>query len=323
MAKGKKGKKGKTISVNMEGVKSFKALPEGEYAVRVSDVQVETSENSGKQYLAWELEVSEGTHEGSKLFHNTSLQPQSLFNLRNLLEAAGMEVPDGAMDLDLNELMNLEFGVTVEHENYQGKDKARIVDVFSLDEESDEGEDEEEDESEDLESMSDDELVEKAKELEVEPVYMGKGKKKKLDRSATISAIEEASEDEDDDESEEDEDEDELTEEELEGLSDEELVEKAKEYEVEVIYSNKKKKKLDRAAIISAILEAAEEDDEDEDDEPSEEELQAMTDEELIAAAEVAGATPVYKGKGKKKKLDREATIELILESSEDEDDDL
>src|SRR5690606_26462162 len=64
------------------------------------------------------------------------------------------------------------------------------------------------------------------------------------------------------------------------------------------------------------------EDDEDEDEEvevSNEEELEEMDDDELLSVAEEFEVKPVYKGKGKRKKLDRAKTIEAILEASEEE----
>jgi hypothetical protein len=71
---------------------------------------------------------------GKKLWYNTSLQPQALFNLRGVLEAIGYEIPDSVMDLDLDELEGTRLGVSVEHRDYKGKAKADIVAVFPLEE---------------------------------------------------------------------------------------------------------------------------------------------------------------------------------------------
>jgi len=285
MAKKKKGK-GEVISVDFTGVKGSNRVPEGEYKVKVVAITMEESEKSEQPYLKWELEITEGKHKGKKLYHITSLQPQALFNLRNTLEALGVEVEEKAMKLNLNDYIGLEMGVVVEIETYQGNARSRVVDVFNLDEIEDE--DEEDEDSEDTEDDDDDDV----------------------DNS-------------DEDEEDEDED-DELTEEDLkylESLNDEELIETAKEHGVEIIYSNKKKKKLDRKAMIEAIIEAASDDDDDdseeeddEDEELTEEDLKAMDDYELIEKAREVGADIVKK----KKKLDRKATIKNILEVLED-----
>lgn len=127
MARTTRGKKS-TVSINMEGVRSDGVVvPEDDYIVQVDEVEVRTSDDSGQDYLSFTFEISEGDHKGKKLYHNCSLQPQALFNLRGVLESLGMDVPDGPMDLDPADLVGLSCSVAVQHEDYKGKTKARIV----------------------------------------------------------------------------------------------------------------------------------------------------------------------------------------------------
>lgn len=256
----KKKKATKTISVDFTGVTGSTKIPEGDYPVRVKEITHETS-SSGNPYLKWVFEVADGKHKGKQLFHNTSLQPQALFNLRNTLEALQYPVSSEAMKINLDELTGLEAAVAVELENYQGKDKPRIVDIFSLDELEDE-EDEDEDEDSEDEDDSDDEDDES---------------------EDTDSEDEDEDEDEDSDsEDEDDEDDDEDSDDEDEDSDDEDEDEELEEY--------------------------------------TEDELKEMDDEELVDAAEEYEVEPVYSGKGKKKKLNRDATIEAILEAQDDEE---
>jgi len=124
------------IQVDFTGVSSggdFN-VAEGDYAVEVTNVEQKISKNQ-KPFLAFEFTIRGEEENGKRLFHNCSLQPQALFNLRRTLEAMGLEVPDGAMDVDLEELKGLYLGVHVESEEYQGKVRPRVTDVFSLTEE--------------------------------------------------------------------------------------------------------------------------------------------------------------------------------------------
>lgn len=124
-----------SISVDFEGVESGVVVPEDDYSVRVSEIEQKISDNSGEPYLAFIFEINDGPHSGKRLWHNCSLQPQALFNLRGVLEALGLEVPSGKMDLDIDDLIGLECGVAVQHETYNGKKKARIVEFVALTEE--------------------------------------------------------------------------------------------------------------------------------------------------------------------------------------------
>jgi len=114
------------------------------------------------------------------------------------------------MAIALDELIGLKMGVTVEHEKYKGKDKNKIVDVFSLEEDEDEEEDEEneeikeektdkdeeendeEDEEEevDIEDLSLDELVEYAEENDIKLSKRNR-KTKRRAKEAILKALEE------------------------------------------------------------------------------------------------------------------------------------
>jgi len=133
------GKKKKTLSVNFKGVEGRVTIAEGEYTVKVAEVTLE--EGQSAEYLKWKFEVAEGKFEGKPLYTNTSLSPQALWNLRGLLEAMGVETPDDEMDLDLADYVDRELLVTVEHEMYEGKKQARVVDYASLDDAAEEKED--------------------------------------------------------------------------------------------------------------------------------------------------------------------------------------
>lgn len=301
--------KGRSVEVDMKGVEGGGKVPEGEYVVEVSEVTSELS-SENNPYLSWVFKVVDGKQKGKKIWHNTSLQPQALFNLRNVLEALGQEVPDGALKLDLDEVIGLTMGVNVEHETYQGKAKARVVDVFSLDD-TEGGE--EALSQEELEALSDEDLIAEGKEYEIAPTYTGKGAKKKLDRTALIDAILEAAPEDEEGEG--------YSQEDLEGMEEADLLETAKEFEVTPTYTGKgAKKKLDKDATITAIMEAQEESSDEEGEEGiTQEDLEALDDAELTSKAAEYDVEPSKKKNPKTKKmvLDRDATIEAILEAAE------
>lgn len=177
MSRRRRGTKG--ITVDLSGVEtSATNIKEGFYLVTVDEVTLEESGNSGKPYIKFVFEVAEGDAKGFKLFHNCSLQPQALFNLKAVLQALGFEIPDQAFDLDLGELVGLSCHVEVAHETYEGKKRPRIVDF-----EGGEGEESDEDEEgysddldETLEEMDFEELTELAKALGVKAKDLKKAK---------------------------------------------------------------------------------------------------------------------------------------------------
>ena len=138
MAKAAKG-----IKVDFSEVESQDfSLPNGPYILAVTSVEKKRSEASGNDYLGWEYKVAEGKHKGKKVWDNTSLQPQALWRLRNLLEAMGMEIEDGEMDIDLDDLAGELIGVEIENEKYNGKNKARIINFLAVSELEGEAEEE-------------------------------------------------------------------------------------------------------------------------------------------------------------------------------------
>ena len=247
----KKKKSGKIISVDFTGVEVKQITPEGDYAVKVKEITEETGDKG--QYLAWVLEVSTGEFKGQKLYYNTSLTKQSLWNLRAVLEALGVEVSKGKMQLDIKSYYGMEMGVSVETEKYRGKLKNVVVDIYNL-EDADDGDDD--GKEEDLEEMSLEELIEYAEEEEIELTA-----KQKKSKAKALAAIQEA-------EAEEPEAEAESEEQDLEDMSLEELVEYAEEEEIELTRKQRKSK----SKALAAIQEAEEAEPETEPEEEPEEE---------------------------------------------------
>lgn len=206
-----------SVNIDLSGVEvSRKVIPEGTYLVVVNEVKMGKSKED-KPKVAFEFEVSEGPNKGFKLFENCSLQPQALFKLKSILMALGVDIPDGAFDLNLKDLVGLTCEVEVGHEVYEGKKRARILEFINP-AESDEDDEDEDEGSEDLEErlyeMDKGELKELAFELEIS--------KKKILAAKNVTALvelimEEAEEDDilaaldSDDSDDEDEDDDDDT----------------------------------------------------------------------------------------------------------------
>ena len=271
----------RVVNLNMKDVSVGGVIPEGEYIVTVDEVSVEESQQ-GNQYLKWVFKVIDGPQKNSKIYHNTSLLPQSLFNLKNLLIALGVPVPDKAFQLNLDECEGCNCGVTVTHETYDGKKRSRVTDVFPLDASDVEGDDD--GEEVDLEEMSLEELIEFAEENDIK--LTAKQKKRK---SAALAAIQDALGDDDEEEEEADEEaEDEDTESEEEADEDEEepaledmdleaLIEFAEENEIKLTAKQKKRKSAALAAIQEALDDTDEEEEEADDDEEEADEVDVFT----------------------------------------------
>jgi len=141
------------VIVNFKGVGSRNIVAVGDYRAMVSKVTKGISK-PGNPKLDWIFTVSAGPEEGHRFMpYTTSLMKQSLWNLRAVLEALGVEVPETDLQIVFSELKGLELGLSIEHETYQKRVKERIVDLFPLEELGEEGEEEEEEEGEEGEEV--------------------------------------------------------------------------------------------------------------------------------------------------------------------------
>lgn len=153
----------------------FKEIPEGRHTVTVENAEVKKSQ-TGNPYISFEFQP-EG--ESGKIFHNSSLQPHALFNLKSVLQALGFSIPDKAFDLDLTELIGLECEVEVTHEVYEGKKRPRITEFYATDNSGDVGGDDLESELEELD----------IKELEIVAKALGVKGTRKMDEDDLIDEI--------------------------------------------------------------------------------------------------------------------------------------
>jgi len=106
----------------------FETLPEGNYKVIVDTIEHMTEKN----YLKWTLNVNGGGYDGRKLWLNTSLKPQALWKLKEVLGRIAPEMDlDGQLNLDTDELIGLPAIAEVEHEEYQGDTKERVEELHA------------------------------------------------------------------------------------------------------------------------------------------------------------------------------------------------
>lgn len=214
--KSRKGRSSSSVNVDLSGVEaSRKVIPEGTYEVVVNEATQKDSRD-GNPMIAFEFEVSEGTHKGAKLYENCSLQPQALFKLKSVLLALGMDIPNKAFDLNLKDLIGLTCEVEVGHEVYEGKKRARILQYNDPEdtEEEDSDEDDEESVEDKLAELDLDELKDLAKDLDISASDIKKAKKAKalinliMDSADEDDILEALGEDSDEDDEDDEEDQD-------------------------------------------------------------------------------------------------------------------
>jgi hypothetical protein len=234
--KGKKKKRSGSVSVNMDDVESGgRTMPDGIAHAQVISAELGES-SSGNEMFTVKLAVTRGRLKATVYDHLVTT-PNALWKLRSLLEAAGVEIPKGDMDINEDDLVDLEFDVEIVNEEYEGKDRPKVNSYLAPGAvETDDTEDEEDEDTEDEEEDEDDTEEEEEDEEEEEPAPKRKAKKKAKpveDDEDEEEEEEESEDDEDDDDSEDDDDEEE---------SDDEDEEEEDEEEDEPPKSKKKKK---------------------------------------------------------------------------------
>lgn len=148
-----------------------KRIPAGDYLAKIVKVEDAKAKDDVFQYL---VSIKIVKRPSSVFPYYCKLTENQLWKLRNLLIAAGKNVPKKKVAVNLNDIVGKMIGVTVEDDEYEGKEQSTISGVFpaqeleDVDSEEivDDSEEEEEDEAED--TLDDDEAEEEEAEEEPE-----------------------------------------------------------------------------------------------------------------------------------------------------------
>ena len=133
--------------VRLDLSKVGKAFEPGkEYAVKIVECTLE--EGTKAPYFNLKLAGVEDEYENSFMYHKASTSESSLWRLRPLLEAFGMEIPDGPMDISTEDFVGLTAMCSTYLERWDGGSSVRpdefwpLEDSGSLDDDEDEEEEE-------------------------------------------------------------------------------------------------------------------------------------------------------------------------------------
>lgn len=131
---------GVKIPLDFTGVpeKGSVRVPEGDYVVKVKNTKKQPAKSSGNPMLVVGLEFAAGTKDihgkdvgGKSITDRHILVKDSLWTLRNMLEAMGFKVPTGTMKLDTDQIMGKPVGITViDGEEYKGRIKSEVADYL-------------------------------------------------------------------------------------------------------------------------------------------------------------------------------------------------
>lgn len=102
-------------------------LPAGDYLAKISKVEDAEAKDGVFQFL---FSIQIAKHPSRILPYYCKLQENQLWKLRNLLIAAGMTVPKRKLKLDPSKVVGKSIGVTLEDDEYDGKEQSSIAAVF-------------------------------------------------------------------------------------------------------------------------------------------------------------------------------------------------
>lgn len=103
-------------------------VPEGDYLARV--VKVEDAESKSDQVFQYLFTVKLEKFSGYGYPYYCKLSENQLWKLRNLAIAAGLNVPKKRVAFDPNKVIGKLIGVTMEDDEYEGKEQSVVQAVF-------------------------------------------------------------------------------------------------------------------------------------------------------------------------------------------------
>lgn len=177
---------GKAVNVDFGGVdKEIKSggksskVPEGDYLGKVVKGELKKNKAKDGKYFAWQVQiVAPKAFKGKKLYLNTSLKPDALWNLRNLIYACtGKNVAGKALKFDPDKLIGKIFAFTAVDDEYENPDtnkktiKSQVEDVRPKAELKPDGDDDDDDDDEtddDDDEASDDDDDDDLEDVDVE-----------------------------------------------------------------------------------------------------------------------------------------------------------
>ena len=159
-------------NVKDQGEFSPRRVMAGDYLAKITDVKDgEAKSDQGFQYIFTFVLQS---HSQNKYPYYCKLQENQLWKLRNLAVAAGLNIPKKRVKFDPNKVVGKVVGVTMEDDEYEGKEKSVIASVFPASELSEgsfsetDAPDEDEDEAENEVDYSTEDEAEEEEPDEVE-----------------------------------------------------------------------------------------------------------------------------------------------------------
>jgi len=89
------------IGVNLTAVEKLQVLPDGTYLLEIlPSSSVKRAKTSDIPKICWVCSVLEGEYDGSRAYFETSLAPDALWKVLDIVEALGLSYDEDGFELD-------------------------------------------------------------------------------------------------------------------------------------------------------------------------------------------------------------------------------
>lgn len=193
------------MKLDFTGVESFEKAEEGKHICKIASAEVKQSQG-GNDMIVVAFEVTKGNSKGARVYENYPLVENALWKLKSLLQAIGLKC-EGKVQLDLDKLIGKMCEVTVFHEEYEGKTRAKVDTVARIKAQTES--DEDEDEEDTVEEAAEEEDEEEEEEKPAPKKSSKKAAKKPAKKQPEPEPEDDDDEDDDDDWDDEDEEDEE------------------------------------------------------------------------------------------------------------------
>jgi hypothetical protein len=128
------------LKLDMTNVQEgFTLIPEGRYPAYLFNAEHKDS-RSGNPMVVLTLKIVKGEFKGRNLWHYVTITPDTLWKVKQTLEALGVAVPKSIVEVDFDDYLGKKCVAVVTHREYQGKTREGVdsIELYESDGNEDE-----------------------------------------------------------------------------------------------------------------------------------------------------------------------------------------
>jgi hypothetical protein len=107
-------------------VGTFETIPQGKYTCYLFDVDLRQTRKGDDMYVLI-LKIADGEHKGRQLFYNLPVMKQTMWKIKESIEAFGVELPQSKVSFDFENLLGRKVKAVVTHREWEGKTRENVV----------------------------------------------------------------------------------------------------------------------------------------------------------------------------------------------------